>query len=330
MDHQSEGAKPRLAMLEKIQGIAATATPQEREMIDQIIAQARTGEQTTTTATFTPAACALLVVKCNDWNRAFAVDTVHEYVRRIQAGQWKWNGQGVSFYKNGSLGDGQHRLMGHALAGATWHTSVAFGVDQADVVTIDNGRSRQAADHAGMAGVKDAGRKQTIVKTAGSYFAKTGVVFAALKSAAELAAAIKAHDLTLSKAIELGDGCIEGLAPGVPCLSRNECAKIAFVMLFGGWPTERVVRTLRRLQSGTAIEAEGGETNPLYVARGIIDAKTRGQTIQAVKQIGLVLNAAMKVEAGTKASARVLKAEIAKELPTPLFAVLEKQVLSAA
>jgi hypothetical protein len=181
-----------------------------------------------------------------------------------------------------------------------------------------------------MDGVQDAGRKQIIIKTAGSYFAKTGVAFPVLKSAAEIASAIKANDMMLSKAIELGDTCADGLAPGVPCLSKNECGKIAFVMLFGGWPTDRVVHTLRRLQSGTAIDAEGGETSPLYVVRGIIDAKTKGQTIQAIKQIGLILNAAAKVELGAKASARILKAEIAKELPTPMFSVLEKQVLNAA
>jgi hypothetical protein len=216
--------------------------------------------------------------------------------------------------------------MAHALTGTSWETSVAFGIDPHDVATIDNGRNRQAADYAQMEGVHDAGRKQTIIKTAGRYCIGARVSFGPLRSNAEIAASIKMHDAMLSKALQLGDASFEGLAPGVPCLSKNEAAAQAFVMLFGNWPLEKIVRVLQRIQSGTAIDGEGGDKAPLYVVREMIDAKQRGHSIQAVKQIGLILNAAIKAETGQTASARVLRAEIAKELPTPMFSVLDLQV----
>jgi hypothetical protein len=105
----------------------------------------------------------------------------------------------------------------------------------------------------------------------------------------------------------------------VPTLSKNDAAKIAFVMLLGGWPVDRIAHALRRVQEGTALSQEGGDKAPLYIVRAILDEKQKGKTIQAVKQIGLFLSAAFKSETGMVASARVLRAEVDKELPSPVF-----------
>jgi hypothetical protein len=99
MDHfQTEAAqKPRMLMSDKIKEVAGTATAEDRAMVEQIIARARAGDKAVTMVTFTPAAAALLVSRCNNWNRIFSVDVVNEYIRRIHTHQWRWNGQGVGF-----------------------------------------------------------------------------------------------------------------------------------------------------------------------------------------------------------------------------------------
>jgi hypothetical protein len=90
-------------------------------------------------------------------------------------------------------------------------------------------------------------------------------------------------------------------------------------MLYAKWPVEKISHVLDRLQSGNAVDAEGGEKSPLYIATEIIASKTRGKVIPALKQVALIINAALKVENGVTTSARVLRAEVEKGTPNPTF-----------
>lgn len=317
---KAKAKQVRDQLIEKIAAISNTVTPEEREIVDKIITRAKVGKRDAMTAKLSPAMSALIFRKANDWNRVWSAPKVLEYARRIHDKAWQWNGQGVSFYNTGNLGDGQHRLCAAALEGFTWETVIVFGVDPEAVSTIDDGSARQASDHAHMHGVEDAGRKQTIIRSASAYFAKVKpdpIKFVSVKSAAELAVAIKDHDPLLSKAIELGEASRVGRAGA--CLKPNEAARAAFVMLYGGWPPEKVTHDLASIQSGVANETEGGADSPLYVARKIIDMQSKGDTVQAVKQIGWIVNAAIKFEAGDVASAKIIKNEVEKGLPNPKF-----------
>lgn len=193
------------------------------------------------------------------------------------------------------------------------------------MTAIDNGTVRSAADHAEMGGVDQAARKETIIRRASNYFAKvrpTAFPFDPIKSAAEMAEAIKKYDQAITQAMAVAEASIVGIAEGAVALSQTEAATVAFIMSHGGWPPDKIAHTLRRLQEGAARENEGGEHSPLFVCREIVDQRTKGKSIAPTKQIGLIIKSAMWFASGEKASARVMRAEVEKALPSPEFKVL--------
>jgi hypothetical protein len=316
----------RDSTLDKIKNVALNASAEDTAMFNEIVALAKAGACSSKVFTLPPAVQALLFVKCNGHNRAWrgtGPKSATEYARRMSSGLWKWNGESISFYIDARLSDGQHRLSGGAISGFTLVTPIVFGVTLDASDTIDDGLARHGSDHVAMRGVKDGKRKQSIIATAGAYLAKAGIPFDALKSEAEIAAAIEAHNQALSKALDFAGLSERNCAN--PLLSTTEAARIAFVMLFGSWPDGKIAHVLSRLQSGTSPDAEGGDKSPLFIAAEIIAAKTKGKSIAAVKQVGLVISAAMMVERGEKSSSRTMRAEIDKQIPNPAFPLADVQ-----
>jgi hypothetical protein len=320
-----KSSKVREDLLDKIHAMANTMDDNDRATFDEIVARARSGKKERASYTLSPALCAAIFLQANghnrEWHPADGPKNALEYARRMRSKLWDfWNGQsdGISFYTSGDLGDGQHRLSAAALAGVTFPASITFGVDFKAHSTIDDGRARQAFDHAGMSGVANAQRKQRIMRTAAGYFGKVSpepIAFPPVKSAAELAAAIKANDQLLSQALEMGEQSLGGLAAGIALLNKGEAALAAFVLLYAGWPSDRVIRHLRNVQKG---DFESDKA-PLACFRELVDAKKRGRTVQATKQLAMFVMAVAKTEQGISASStRVLKASTDK-IPDPTY-----------
>lgn len=72
--------------------------------------------------------------------------------QQIRSGQWKFNGDAVRVCKDGSLLDGQHRLMAVVQTGISIDTLLVVGMDQEVFRTIDTGAVRTAADTLAVAG----------------------------------------------------------------------------------------------------------------------------------------------------------------------------------
>lgn len=315
-------------LLTQIDAVAKTATAAEVAEVEKLIAHAREAKQGDApyNITFTPAMAGLLFTRHNKWNRVWEVKKIIEHARRMSGGAWKWNGEGFSFYTDGNVGNGQHRLGAAAIANYTLTVPVVFGVDPASVDTIDDTSGRSGAEHAAMDHLKNTGVKESILKTAASYFAKlpNPIPFELLGSAAEVHVAIRKYDGLLNQAIEIGEASRKGCA--APALTKNNAAKTAFTMLYGEWPTEVVTGSLHRVQEGTATESEGGVDAPLYQARVIIDSKTaRGKPYPIVKQIGVIIKAATMMQQGVRMSRQTLQKEIDKELPSPIYQPAETQ-----
>jgi hypothetical protein len=78
---------------------------------------------------------------------------VQELAKMMTLGQWKENGQGLLFDKDGNLIDGQHRCLGCILSGVSIRILVTTGVDSDAVDTIDTGSTRTAVDVLSMTGM---------------------------------------------------------------------------------------------------------------------------------------------------------------------------------
>jgi hypothetical protein len=91
-------------------------------------------------------------------NRNLRHHIVDLYARDMIEGKWADNGETVKFDNAGNVVDGQHRLWAVVqadkdLPNGGIKMSLAYGVDDADLLTVDNGIPRQFYDHLNFKGI---------------------------------------------------------------------------------------------------------------------------------------------------------------------------------
>ena len=79
-------------------------------------------------------------------NRRLSEKTVTLYAREISAGRWALNHQGIAFYKDGSLADGQHRLAAIVRANKDVSILVTTELEKDSYAGIDALRPRSLID----------------------------------------------------------------------------------------------------------------------------------------------------------------------------------------
>jgi hypothetical protein len=104
-----------------------------------------------TTVMVTPELARQLLEK-NNHNRPVSEKRVNYYARQIEDGDWKLNGESIIVARDGTLLDGQHRLLAIMLAGVPIQALVVRNVDRKAFATIDGGSVRTIADIYGIDG----------------------------------------------------------------------------------------------------------------------------------------------------------------------------------
>lgn len=82
----------------------------------------------------------------NKTNRPLNKKRVEYYAAQMENGEWKFNGQSISFLADGTLGDGQHRLAAIIKSGKEQLMNVVRGIDAKAFATYDVGATRSASD----------------------------------------------------------------------------------------------------------------------------------------------------------------------------------------
>lgn len=95
-------------------------------------------------------------LKCNKFNRRVSRPTVNKYKTELLNGNFEYNGESIIFCEDGSLFDGQHRLLACVETGIPFESVVSRGVNQDRLHTIDSGKSRNASDSFYMHNIKNA------------------------------------------------------------------------------------------------------------------------------------------------------------------------------
>lgn len=103
--------------------------------------------------TITPKIAAEYLQK-NKNNRNLRFSTVRSYARDMKNGKWQLTPQGISFYENGDLADGQHRLAALIRANCPIDFFVTYDVPNESRV-LDRGMCRKEADILHFAGFND-------------------------------------------------------------------------------------------------------------------------------------------------------------------------------
>lgn len=100
-----------------------------------------------------------------DWNR------VHSYAESFKKGLWQTNPETISFYENGSLRNGQHRLLAIVESGVTVKLWVSFGVPN-DSVICDNNKQRTLQNFCQMNGQEAALCSKDVTSGVNTLFAQ--------------------------------------------------------------------------------------------------------------------------------------------------------------
>lgn len=82
----------------------------------------------------------------NSQNRTISQHTVTLYSRAMQNNEWRETHQGIAFYEDGTLADGQHRLHAVMQSGCTVPMLVTNGLARDTAYGIDANRPRSTSD----------------------------------------------------------------------------------------------------------------------------------------------------------------------------------------
>lgn len=82
----------------------------------------------------------------NSKNRAIKQFKLQGFIADMKDGRWRFNGDAIRFYFDGSLADGQHRLEACVATGVPFVANIIYGLTPEDGMTIDTGTSRKNAD----------------------------------------------------------------------------------------------------------------------------------------------------------------------------------------
>lgn len=103
------------------------------------------------------------LLNTNHHNRRIYDRVVARITKDIKDGNWKDNGQAISFYADGRLADGQHRLLAIERSGKTVEVKLEFGLADDCAPTIDCGQARSIANVLEMSGY---GQNSTMLQSA--------------------------------------------------------------------------------------------------------------------------------------------------------------------
>jgi hypothetical protein len=79
----------------------------------------------------------------NRRNRSINKNRVRMYADEMRAGQWFFTHQGIAFYEDGMLADGQHRLMAIAESGCSFPMLVTYGLPTEAGLVVDEVQPRK-------------------------------------------------------------------------------------------------------------------------------------------------------------------------------------------
>lgn len=90
----------------------------------------------------------------NARNRPTQPARVAAIARDMLTGRWDFNGESIKVATDGTLLDGQHRLLACVQSGVTFRTVVVTGLPVDAQDTVDLGKARTASDQTAMAGYR--------------------------------------------------------------------------------------------------------------------------------------------------------------------------------
>lgn len=129
----------------------------------------------------------------NSKNRKVTEHTVRKYASDMKRGNWRVSGDAIRFARDGTLLDGQHRLISCVRSDAPFETVVVYGLDADAQDVMDTGKSRTIADVLELRGMTNARRVSSAVRQLIVYRDGYATARSASISNSEVLSALYAH-----------------------------------------------------------------------------------------------------------------------------------------
>lgn len=104
--------------------------------------------------TITPAMAAEMLLK-NKTNRDIKTHRITHWAKLMESQDWYTTHQGIAFYEDGTLADGQHRLLAIIRVNKAVTFQVTYGLPIAAAMAIDSGVKRSLIDGIKISGIAD-------------------------------------------------------------------------------------------------------------------------------------------------------------------------------
>ena len=233
------------AFNEKVDALVAAATEKDRVALRELIKP----DAVIGVREVTPVMAALIFKEHNGHNREFSYSKALYYAQAMERGDWKINHQGVAFYADGNLADGQHRFAAVLMANKPQRFVVMASFDDDAFDTIDIGKIRNAGDALFLRGVADPAVKAAIVRVVMAYEHKQKTGRFLTPTVIEVEKFVK-DESRIGTVIEMARTITKNCSD--PCMSENETAAAALLLLRGGYTENAVSGYLSAIQLGVA------------------------------------------------------------------------------
>jgi hypothetical protein len=197
--------------------------------------------------TLTPAVAALLYVELNKHNRDFSISKAQDYAHQMDLGYWRLVHQGLAFYPDKKLADGQHRIAATFLSNTTQQFTVFRNFAKDAMEAIDTAKRRTAGDAFGIIGLVPKAQSKVaggMVETMMKYEEMRLHAKHITPSIYEQKDWAQHHLENLRTALDI----VDRVSRGDPVLSKPEAGSIALGMLIGGYDPAFVERFLDDVQ----------------------------------------------------------------------------------
>lgn len=187
-------------------------------------------------------------------NRKVARSVVDKYARDMSEGRWKFTGDAIRFDVEGTILDGQHRLMAVVKSGVPLTAVVVYGLPTSTREVIDTGKARTTSDVVGMAGVSNSVRVVGAARMLMIYKLDAWKNKPTLSSS-EILNVVRAHPQLVTSA-----GTLPNIPRGVPLMAMITTHYIGKFLLGEAAKADQFYTTLR-----TGVPAYDGD--PIHIMR---------------------------------------------------------------
>jgi hypothetical protein len=235
----------------EIRAIAEGASNEDRAQAARLIARAKAGPHPSVEiVTLTPGMAAVLFMESNSFNRPMDIARARGYAADLRRGHFMAHHQGIGFYADGVLGDGQHRLFAIAISKQTFDMPVYFGLLKRAVEVIDQPKQRNLGEYLTLQGVPEARIKSQLATEAMKWpYLAPGSRVPRFNNM-EREEWVREHQRELDRAIQIAKKTTE--AEGDVILPEKEAAYVALGLILAGMREAEIITFVSELQVGAA------------------------------------------------------------------------------